>query len=267
MTVIIKDRGRQTFIKELTKNSSISTLKDESDYDKILDEWELYKVFSTELILNKCICGQSIKNVCIIKNTITNKQCMVGSDCAEKLMYRDYTNHFKTKLTQKEFITDFTNSLEEHYKEVFSTYEIKFLKDIESKINYSLKQKYNTIYKLSDKQTEFYYKIWQKLIRYIKDNPVDLPIEKDIFDLYEQDNGKLLNVLESNRQDIFTEIFNPVLFSYLVYKEICTKEQYNRYYATCKYTFKKNIYKYRESTAKLNYLIEQEILILEESLK
>ena len=69
MTVIIKDRGRQTFIKELTKNSSISTLKDESDYDKILDEWELYKVFSTELILNKCICGQSIKNVCIIKNT------------------------------------------------------------------------------------------------------------------------------------------------------------------------------------------------------
>lgn len=271
MTAIIKDRGRQTFITELSKRSTITELKDESDYDKILKEWELHQVFSSRTYSHKCICGQSLKNVCTIKNTITNKVCTVGTDCSEKIMGRDYSEHFKKSLRQDFFLWDFEEIMDEYYFDAFTKYELEFLKDVEGKILDSLhklkKYEYKPIYSLSEKQTNYYYTIWDKFKRKTKVTPIELPILIDVFDLYKEDKKKILLVLESNSANLYSETFNPVLFSYLIYRKICTEDQYNKYYSTSRYLFKKHIYAYRESNEKLQQLINNEITTLENEIK
>ena len=268
MTATIKDRGRQTFITELSKRSSITELKDESDYDKILKEWELYQVFSTPTYIHNCICGQSLKNVCKIKNTITNKICLVGTDCSEKIMGRDYSEHFKKSLKQDFFIWDFEETMNEYYYNAFTKYELGFLKDIEEKILTSIrksqKDKNSWIYSLSEKQTNYYYTLWSKFKAKAKANPIKLPILTNAFDLYKEDKKKTLLLLESNSENLYSEVFNPVLFSYLVYKKICTEDQYNKYYSTSRYLFKKHTYPYIESNEKLQQLINNEITTLKD---
>ena len=265
----IKDRGRLSFIKELSKNSTNTNLNSEEEYNNILKEWELHKVYSTEKYTAKCVCGQSLKNVCIIKNTVTYKTCTVGADCALKLMEQDYSYHFnkQSNLEERSFINKFTRELEKYtHEDIGDTFKTKFLSDIYIKINASLKKKYQKVYRLSEKQADLYYNIRQQMSSKIKDNPVKLPLLVRTFDLYADDALKTIKLLKDNDNLLFNTTFNPVLFSYLVYKGICTEEQYNKYYANSRYVFKKYVYTYKESNDKLQALLNKQIKTLQENI-
>lgn len=262
MKINIKDRGRLKFIKELSLNSTNTEVVSEEDYNEIIKEWDLVGIFSTDNVGEEsCICGQALKNVCIIENKITHKTCYVGTDCSDKLLEKDYTKYFKTNLNQKEFIYQVFSRTLDRYLEanIYNDFERSFLNSIHSRVvsSYSYKDNYKDAhYQLSDKQTYTYYKIFDNAKIKIKHGPVplDLPLFEE-FSLYDKDPKRVLKILDQNKDDIDTISMNPVLFSYLVYRGICTKEQYNNYYGTSKYIFKKHIYNYKESNEKLNKLL------------
>ena len=69
----------------------------------------------------------------------------------------------------------------------------------------------------------------------------------------------ILNEIKTKNECINTEALNPVLLSYLVYKKVITKEQYNRYYLYAYYSYFDNIKLTWISNSKLLNLIEKEI--------
>ena len=262
---LIRDRGRQSFIQELSRNSTITELQHEGDYDKILTEWKIHRVFSTLEKTHKCICGQSLKNVCVIRNRLTGNNCMVGTDCAEKLMSVDYTGYFHKNLIQSGFIGEFEEQMDEAIRRLhLSSFNIKFMSDMNSKV-----KKYGSMsVLLSDKQLALYEKIYNEIKAKLRKVPANLPILRTPFELYSEDSKRTLELLVQNEDLIFNDtIFNPVHFSYLVYKGICTEVQYQKYYTNSRYAFLGDPQdSYLVSNKKLSALIQNEISKLKEEI-
>ena len=244
----IKNRGKLSFIENLIKLSSNKNDISEDNYNLSLKEWSLATTYSTEH-LEKCICGKTIKNICIIENKLTGNMCKIGTDCAEKLMYRDYRQYFNNK-NIKSFIKTFKKDSEYNLRQYLNEWERDFLDSI---IKYSKKSGID--YNPSSKVINSYYRLANKL----KTKNIDFNLFED-FELYDdQFILNILNEIKTKNECINTEALNPVLLSYLVYKKVITKEQYNRYYLYAYYSYFDNIKLTWISNSKLLNLIEKEI--------
>ena len=244
----IKNRGKLKFIENLIKLSSNSDEISEDNYNLSLKEWSLSKAYSTEH-LEKCICGKTIKNVCVIENKLTGNKCNIGTDCAEKLMYRDYGQYFNNK-NIKTFIKAFKKNSECNLRRCLSSWEKDFLDSI---IKYSKKSGID--YNPSTKVLNSYYRLANNL----KTKNIDFDLFED-FELY--DNEFILSVLDEIKTKntcINTEALNPILLSYLVHKKVITKEQYSRYYLYAYYSYFDNIKLTWISNSKLLDLVKKEI--------
>ena len=234
----IENRGKLTFIKELSKNSTNTNVQTEEEYNEILKEWQIQGIIDTAPSKGKCICGQSIKNICIIKNKITNKLCEVGTDCAEKLMGQDYNKYFKTASLQKQNLTLVKFWQAEHEREALNEWELKFIADLSKRVNKAIKE-YST-YKLSSKQEYTYYKIFNKLSLFPSTEGYS-PMFKE-FNLYETTPLKLKVLLDV--EDPSKTTIHPIKYAYLVYKGIKEEKDFISYYKTSNYAYKKNYYEY-----------------------
>lgn len=249
----IKDRGRLTFIKRLVSLSSNTDLT-EQNYDKSLSEWQLSKVYHTEKG-DKCICGQNLKNICVIYNKTTKNTCIVGTDCAEKILYQDFNHYFSFK-TAKTFYKEFHQIPENFLYKNLSSFEIKFMTDITSKLSAPYISRDTgriSHYTLSDKQKNFYNKTKTKIIA---DTSLNFKLFQD-FNLYSDEMLKQL--LEITKASKFTNALDPVSLSFLVYKDCITKEEYNEYYRQAIHSYSKYYYLTIEKNEAFLKLLEEEI--------
>ncbi|MFN0729363.1 hypothetical protein [Polaribacter gochangensis] len=139
---------------KLTKE--IIKLSESGYWDSAKNEWSFeYAYYSDEL--QRCLCGHyPIKNVCVLKNNVNNRQAEVGNCCVNKFLGIDEGNKIFTSI--KRLKEDSTKSMSPEVleylfdKKVLSDFEYKFYLD-------TLKKR-----KFSYKQLEIRKKINQKLI-------------------------------------------------------------------------------------------------------
>ena len=122
------------------------------------DEWNFeYAYYSDQM--QKCLCGHyPIKNVCVLKNKLNNKQTEVGNCCVNKFLGIDDGNKIFTSI--KRLKEDSTKSMSLEVldylfnKKVVSDFEYRFYLD-------TIRKR-----KLSFRQLEIREKINQKLINF-----------------------------------------------------------------------------------------------------
>lgn len=109
------------------------------DYKLAILEWDYIYCYIQP---NKCICGQAIKNNCVIKNRLNDNTLIVGNICINKFLEKDLSYIFKgikqldnDKLSNKDFIMYCLS------KKYLSVYESQFLSDVNTKTKLSRKQK------------------------------------------------------------------------------------------------------------------------------
>jgi len=105
------------------------------DWSSAKTEW--YYTSSYEEHGSNCVCGQSITEVCIIRNRFTNNIMEVGNKCVQKFMYDDRESEFK--LLNKNKI-DNALLIELGLSKVITQWDITFYINIKSKRKLSTKQ-------------------------------------------------------------------------------------------------------------------------------
>lgn len=245
----IKDRGRLTFIKRLSELSSNSNVQTEDEYDDILKEWDIIGVKTVEKN-GQCICGQALNNICIIKNYKTKATCNVGTDCAEKLMGKDYKDYFRIAPTVKKYYKFVNFDIGLYVYKTLNPWEQGFMESLSTRMEYSNE--------MSDKQAASYYKAYDKLNMMVTaDTAIRLFTD---FHIYEEQPRRLRELLVEARHYKNKElVVNPLLFSYLVYKGIKTKQEFLEYYGPSLYVYKKNYFYYKDNKTKLLALVDTAI--------
>lgn len=96
------------------RNNFLNTLKLNSlnNTDDCINEWEFLK-FSKSLLKNRCICGQPIKKLFIIKNLNNGNKLMIGKDCIKKFMVDNIILQAEINKIEKacNYIKNFDNTI------------------------------------------------------------------------------------------------------------------------------------------------------------
>ena len=120
---------KERFIDSIVKESIAG------DWSGAKHEW--YYTGSYDQHGSNCLCGQSITEVCIIRNRFTDNHMEVGNKCVQKFMYDDRPLEFKLLTKDK---IDTVLLIELRLANVISDWEMNFYLNIKHKRKLSTKQ-------------------------------------------------------------------------------------------------------------------------------
>lgn len=133
----------------------ILTLSSSNVFTEALKEWNL---IYTTVKRGKCICGHSIKRICIFKNTTNDNIISVGNTCYKKLTGISFNSFFDVKnIIRKFYHTTLLKYLKDN--DVINEYEFDFINRLPT---------YKT---LSKKQVEIFFDTHEKIFKFLY--PID----------------------------------------------------------------------------------------------
>jgi hypothetical protein len=127
------------------------------DYNEALKEWFL--IYTTKKD-NNCICGHHIIKNCIFKNKHNSNIITIGSTCVKKFFNQDYSDMFEIK----NILTKYSHKL------LLLCKENKIINDFE----YNFIDYLPTFKKYSEKQTNIFFKIHEKICIYLTKEKINI---------------------------------------------------------------------------------------------
>lgn len=138
--------------------SHILSLSNSKEFSSAKKEWKLYHVELSDEF-DQCPCGQQIKEICYIKNTINENTTHVGNVCVKQFIGIDTGNLFDGL---KRIIQDIDANPNEDL--IMYSFELGYIFESEYKFLNDIKRKRN----FSERQTEWKRKINRRIINKIK---------------------------------------------------------------------------------------------------
>ncbi|MGC1274020.1 MAG: hypothetical protein WBC44_09960 [Planctomycetaceae bacterium] len=142
-----------------TLNAEILALSNAKDWPSAIREWRLQTIWWSD-VLDSCLCGTSIKEICVLENRLNGNHAQVGNVCVKRFLGLPSDGLFRSlKKVKRDTVASFNEEM------IRFAYERRVINDWEYKFYLNTWRDRTLTEKQHDKKVAINQKILARLIR------------------------------------------------------------------------------------------------------